>query len=579
MVKTENGKQPGATGMNIIGLRKRPTYEEAINYLQTDQEIIRYPNRVAKQTRESPWMTQLDPDANDDVATNIDNEKLLHNTLRQIAAGLGQAHWQIGAQAGQPPPPPPPPPDFNANYPHPPPGGGGDEGMDGGDGDAGGWAGYGGYGGAFGGWGGRGNHPDNWGGAGGAPPPPPPPPPPPAGRRQPPPPPPGGQAAQQQGGDIYMPPADGGQSPRGEQQLPTLEQMFHGDHGAMDEHIRRRIRQNRLGPYTQDPGLVGFYGRQAQNAGETHNLGPPVQGFTPSGVVHQPAIPTSTAMAAAAAADVSRRRAAADAADERLRLAKARGMGNAAASSIGVPAHPPPPKAKAAAAAAAGSAAAAAVEPMIDYAKRNAAFTTGGKQEAARKAAHRERWTKFEEDLRRSRDANIERRRAASLPVPKSGAGSPASAGRASGTRSRSGREGTGNSPASDITGDIISSGGSSKRVGFGTSPATSSSSSSGASSSVRVRLEAAEAAMAGSSSRAGLGSGASPKDIGPIGTVSGGGRGPPPPKPPGAGGISKSSGAVFQPSAGSAKSPPQSPPKSPPVRSPKSPPAKKPKK
>ena len=38
----------------MIGLRKKDTYEELINYLHTDQEIIKYPNRYAKQLRESP---------------------------------------------------------------------------------------------------------------------------------------------------------------------------------------------------------------------------------------------------------------------------------------------------------------------------------------------------------------------------------------------------------------------------------------------------------------------------------------------------------------------------------------------
>ena len=55
MTVDSKGKQ--RTGLNPTGLRKRPSYEEAINYLQNDQEIIKYPNRAAKQLRESPWMT------------------------------------------------------------------------------------------------------------------------------------------------------------------------------------------------------------------------------------------------------------------------------------------------------------------------------------------------------------------------------------------------------------------------------------------------------------------------------------------------------------------------------------------
>ena len=42
------------------GLRPRSTYEEQINYLQNSQDIIKYPNRFAKQIRSSPYLTQLD---------------------------------------------------------------------------------------------------------------------------------------------------------------------------------------------------------------------------------------------------------------------------------------------------------------------------------------------------------------------------------------------------------------------------------------------------------------------------------------------------------------------------------------
>ena len=49
-----------ANQVNFAGLRKRDTYEELINYLLTDQDIVKYPDRRAKQIRESPYLTQLD---------------------------------------------------------------------------------------------------------------------------------------------------------------------------------------------------------------------------------------------------------------------------------------------------------------------------------------------------------------------------------------------------------------------------------------------------------------------------------------------------------------------------------------
>ena len=46
--------------VNYNGLRRRKTYDEVVNYLMNDQEIIRYPDRLATQLRNSPYLTQLD---------------------------------------------------------------------------------------------------------------------------------------------------------------------------------------------------------------------------------------------------------------------------------------------------------------------------------------------------------------------------------------------------------------------------------------------------------------------------------------------------------------------------------------
>ena len=50
--------QQGQTKYN--DLRKRDTYEEIIDYLFNKQQTIRYPNRLARRMRESPYLTQLD---------------------------------------------------------------------------------------------------------------------------------------------------------------------------------------------------------------------------------------------------------------------------------------------------------------------------------------------------------------------------------------------------------------------------------------------------------------------------------------------------------------------------------------
>ena len=44
---------------NYDGLKKRETYDEIVEYLQYGQEKIKYPDRKAKQLRESPQLSNL----------------------------------------------------------------------------------------------------------------------------------------------------------------------------------------------------------------------------------------------------------------------------------------------------------------------------------------------------------------------------------------------------------------------------------------------------------------------------------------------------------------------------------------
>ena len=46
--------------INFKGLRKRPTYDELVDFIETDPERIHYPDRRATDLRESPYLTQLD---------------------------------------------------------------------------------------------------------------------------------------------------------------------------------------------------------------------------------------------------------------------------------------------------------------------------------------------------------------------------------------------------------------------------------------------------------------------------------------------------------------------------------------
>ena len=46
-------------GINKVGLRERPSYDQLIGYLQGGQEKIRYPDRFAKRVRETPQLSNL----------------------------------------------------------------------------------------------------------------------------------------------------------------------------------------------------------------------------------------------------------------------------------------------------------------------------------------------------------------------------------------------------------------------------------------------------------------------------------------------------------------------------------------
>jgi hypothetical protein len=53
-------KEARNRGVVHSGLRKRPEFEQIVNYLNYGQETVRYPDREAKFIRNHPYMTQLD---------------------------------------------------------------------------------------------------------------------------------------------------------------------------------------------------------------------------------------------------------------------------------------------------------------------------------------------------------------------------------------------------------------------------------------------------------------------------------------------------------------------------------------
>lgn len=89
---------------NFNGLRKRETYDEIIDYLQNDQEIIRYPDRFARRIREHPYLTQLDGEGLMEMEDQqAEREKQLEreHQMRKIANASGTSASNVRAQAQQ----------------------------------------------------------------------------------------------------------------------------------------------------------------------------------------------------------------------------------------------------------------------------------------------------------------------------------------------------------------------------------------------------------------------------------------------------------------------------------------------
>ena len=85
-----------------IGLRKKDTYEELINYLLTDQDVVRYPDRRAKQLRESPYLTQLDGEGLGEMQDHQERqfrEEQKQNVIRQVASTSSKSVSQIKAES------------------------------------------------------------------------------------------------------------------------------------------------------------------------------------------------------------------------------------------------------------------------------------------------------------------------------------------------------------------------------------------------------------------------------------------------------------------------------------------------
>jgi hypothetical protein len=74
--------------VNFNGLRKRPTYEELIDYIERDPDKIQYPDRRATFLRNSHYMTVLDGEGFREMEAqqmNLMKDQLRESRLREAA--------------------------------------------------------------------------------------------------------------------------------------------------------------------------------------------------------------------------------------------------------------------------------------------------------------------------------------------------------------------------------------------------------------------------------------------------------------------------------------------------------------
>jgi len=98
-------------GLNYEGLKKRETYDEIIDYLMNKQEKIKMPNRLAKQLRESPQLSNL-LDGDGEGAVDIEQQQrraaLEVERVQRIRETAGpDTGGPTEQRTFQPPPPPP----------------------------------------------------------------------------------------------------------------------------------------------------------------------------------------------------------------------------------------------------------------------------------------------------------------------------------------------------------------------------------------------------------------------------------------------------------------------------------------
>ena len=74
------------------GLKKRPTFNEIVGYLETEQQILKYPDRTATRIKDDPYYTNLDGQGGlslGEQSKNLQKEQMRQLELNQIYQDMG----------------------------------------------------------------------------------------------------------------------------------------------------------------------------------------------------------------------------------------------------------------------------------------------------------------------------------------------------------------------------------------------------------------------------------------------------------------------------------------------------------
>jgi hypothetical protein len=74
------------------GLKKRPTFDQIVGYLETEQQILKYPDRTATRIKDDPYYTNLDGQGGlslTEQSKNLQKEQMRQLELKKIYQDMG----------------------------------------------------------------------------------------------------------------------------------------------------------------------------------------------------------------------------------------------------------------------------------------------------------------------------------------------------------------------------------------------------------------------------------------------------------------------------------------------------------